>query len=415
MDGRRFITALREDARKVIETLSEADIVIGIPAYFSQNTISHVIKTSAKGLEKYYPDAKALIFVADGGSTDDTREEAARVHINSFNIKKVVTIYRGLPGKGSAVRAIFEAASFLKAKSVALFDSDLRSITPEWIKNVIEPVMEGYDYVAPLYKRDRFDATITNTIAYDLTRALYGLRIRQPIGGDFGISQRMVKLYLDEDVWESEIAKFGVDVWMTTTAIVKGAKICESRLGAKIHDVKDPAADLSAMYRQVVGTIFKLCEQYEEYWKKVEGSKSVPVLGDEIGREPEPLKIDQESLIEYFRLGFNNFGVIWKKILEEKDYKVVQHLAKTKNCLDFLMPIETWIRIVYSYLIAFHETPRQEMKLLETMIPLYNARVASLVNELDEKPQEECEEYYEMQALKFEEMKEYLIKKWEKG
>jgi len=409
----RVITALREDARKAIENLSSADIVIGIPAYYSQDTISHVILQAAKGLEKYYPDCKSLIYVADGGSTDDTREDAQNIHIDSFNIKKLVSIYRGIPGKGSAVRAIFEAAEFLQAKSVVLFDSDLRSIIPEWVKNMVEPVLNGYDYVAPHYKRYKFDATITNTIAYNLTRALYGKRIRQPIGGDFAFSKEMVRVYMEEDVWESEIAKFGVDTWLTTTAIVKNAKICEAKLGAKVHNVKDPSSDLSAMYREVVGTIFKLSEKYEKFWKKVKGSKDIPIVGEEIGEEPEPFEIDADALIEYFKIGFNNFGVLWKNILDDQDYKVIASLAKIKNKEDFLFENRCWIRIVYSYMAAFHKTPRQEMKLLETMIPLYNARVASLVNELSGKVTKEAEEYYETQACEFENMKDYLIKKWD--
>ena len=51
-------------------------------------------------------------------------------------VKLIPAIYMGLSGKGRAVRAIFEAASFLKVKSVALVDSDLRSITPEWMQTI---------------------------------------------------------------------------------------------------------------------------------------------------------------------------------------------------------------------------------------------------------------------------------------
>ncbi len=411
--GIRFITALRDDARRKIEELGNADIVVGIPSYYSQQTIAHVIETVALGLSKFYSDKKCLIFVADGGSTDDTRETAEAVDISSYNVEKIVSIYRGIPGKGSAVRAIFESAKFLKAEAVALFDSDLRSITPEWVKNVLDPVFEGYDFIAPFYKRYKFDGTITNTIAYNLVRALYGYRIRQPIGGDFGISSDLVKIYLDEDVWDTDVAKFGIDIWLTTTAIVKKSKICEARLGAKIHNKKDPAHDLSPMFREVVGTIFNLMEEYEDFWKKVKGSKPVPILGDFVGAEPEPIEIDQQGLIEYFKLGYNNFGSVWKNILEEDDFKIIQNLYKLENPEDFILPIETWVRIVYRYAVTFHKAPRQEFKLLNTMIPLYNARVASLVNELKDKTTDEAEEYYELQAEYFEKLKGYLIKLWE--
>lgn len=408
----RFSTALRHHVRNNIEQLGHADIVIGVPAYFSGSAIMHVIKTIQTGLEKYFHDSKALIFVSDGGSTDDTRDFARSIATSSFNIEKIVTVYRGIPGKGSGLRAVFEVAQFLKARAAAVFDSDLVSITPAWIKNTLEPVFNGYDFVAPDYNRYKLDGTITNTIAYNLTRALYGCKIRQPIGGDFGLSLSLIKYYLEQDVWESDVAKFGIDIWMTTSAIVGGFKICQARLGAKIHGEKDPSADLGPMFRQVVGTTFLLMEQYADYWRKVKGSREVDTLGNEIGQIPVPFEIDQGNLIEYFKVGFTNFGVVWEKIIERKDWRVIKNLANKSTTEEFYLPIENWVRIVYSYVGAFHTTPRQRFKVLDTMIPLYYARVASMVNELKDKNQEEAERHFEEQAKAFEDMKTYLLKIW---
>ena len=411
----RFSTALRDHVRNNIEQLGYADIVIGVPSYSSGSSIQHVVKTILKGLEKHYRDCKAVIVVSDGGSTDDTRDLARDIGTNSFNIEKIVTIYRGIPGKGSGLRAVFEVANFLKARATAVFDSDLVSITPEWIQNTLEPIFEGYDYVAPDYNRYKLDGTITNTIAYNLTRALYGHKIRQPIGGDFGLSLPLIKYYLDQDVWESDVAKFGIDIWMTTTAIVGGFKICQAKLGVKIHGEKDPSADLGPMFRQVVGTTFQLMERYEDYWQKVRGSKEVPSIGTYIWQEPVPFEIDQDNLIEYFKIGFNNFGGIWEKFIESEDYQVVKNLAGNANREEFYLPIESWVRIVYRYVDAFHATPRQRFKVLDTMIPLYYGRVASLVNELRDKNQEQAEQHFEKQAMEFEERKDYLLKIWKKG
>lgn len=411
----RFSTALRDHVRQIIEQLGYADIVIGVPSYSSAFTIQRVVKMILGGLEKYYRNSKAVIVISDGGSTDDTRDLARTILTNSFNIEKIVTIYRGIPGKGSGLRAVFEVALFLKAKATAVFDSDLISITPEWIKNSLEPIFNGYDYVAPDYNRYKLDGTITNTIAYNLTRALYGYKVRQPIGGDFGLSLPLIKFFLDQDVWESDVAKFGIDIWMTTTAIVGGFKICQAKLGVKIHGEKDPSADLGPMFRQVVGTTFQLMERYEDYWKSIRGSKEVPSVGSYIDQEPVPFEISQDDLIEYFRLGYNNFSGVWEKIIEKKDFKIIKQLAKNTAREEFYLPIESWVRMVYRYVDAFHATPRQRFKVLDTMIPLYYGRVASLVNELKEKNQEQAEHHFEKQAVKFEEMKDYLLAIWKKG
>ena len=132
--------------------------------------------------------------------------------------------------------------------------------------------------MAPLYARYKYDGTITNTVTYPLTRALYGHRIRQPIGGDFGVSGDLVRHYLELDDWTDDISKFGIDIWMTTSALTGGFAVCQTRLGAKVHDPKDPGSDLGPMFRQVVGTILRLAAAHPDAWLGIRGSHDVPGL-----------------------------------------------------------------------------------------------------------------------------------------
>lgn len=415
MQSIRFFTSLRDDAQNAIEHIGNVDIVVGIPAFWSMESIEHVTRTVIRGLEKHYPTKRSLILIADGGSTDDTREVAQKVVADAYNIHVLVTIYRGLAGKGSAIRAIFETAKFLKAEYVALFDSDLKSITPEWVKNVVEPVMEGYDFVAPDYLRHKFDGTITNTIAYNLTRALYGHKIRQPIGGDFGISARLVNHYIQEDIWETDIARFGIDIWLTTLALVSDFKVCQTRLGVKIHGEKDPSTDLGPMFRQVVGTIFTLMEVYDDHWKHEMTTQEVEFYGEVPNAEPPRMTINKDALLQYFKLGYANFSTLWKEHFGEEEFAAVTTLAAHKEGEPFQMPTEIWVRIVYRYAILFHNTQRQRFKILDTLIPLYYARVASIVETLTEKSSQEAEAFYEAQAKAFEKNKRLLIENWNHG
>ena len=226
------------------------------------------------------------------------------------------------------------------------------------------------------------------------------------------MSQRLVKYYFDQDVWETDVARFGIDIWMTTTAVVGGFEISQARLGVKVHGEKDPAADLGPMFRQVVGTIFQLMEQNEDHWQKVKGSREVPILGEEVKTEPAPFEIDQDGLIEYFKVGYNNFAGVWERVIDGRDLEVVRKLVTMPKKDDFFLPIETWVRIVYGYARHFHLTPRQRFKVLDTLVPLYNARVASLINELKDLDPEGAERSFEEHAQSFENMKDYLIKIW---
>ena len=73
-----YNTALRAYTSKRVEEIESADILIGIPCYNNETTIQHVVQTVSHGLAKHYNDKRSVILVADGGSTDDTREAGER-------------------------------------------------------------------------------------------------------------------------------------------------------------------------------------------------------------------------------------------------------------------------------------------------------------------------------------------------
>jgi glycosyltransferase involved in cell wall biosynthesis len=413
---------------KTLETqlkeIKEADILIGIPSYNNARTIGHVVRAVMAGLAKYFPNAKAVLVNSDGGSTDGTEEEVKRVQIEDFKtiltshpvhpLSKIVTPYHGIPGKGSSFRTIFEAARLVNAKACAVVDSDLRSIAPEWVELLLRPVYEGgFDYVAPLYARHKFDGTITNSIVYPLTRALYGKRVRQPIGGDFGFSGELANFYLTKDVWETDVARFGIDIWMTTLAIAEGYKVCQSYLGAKIHDAKDPGSDLGPMFTQVVSSVSTLMGEYEPLWKRVKESEAIPTFGFHYEVGLEPVSVNVEHMIGNFRLGAENLMEIWRRVILPETAPWLESIGRLSDEA-FSFPEDLWVRIVYDFATAFHRGSVHREHLLKSMIPLYLGRVASFVKENQESPAREVEAKIESLCKVFEEMKSYLIERWEK-
>jgi hypothetical protein len=405
----KFDTAIREYVRQRIKEIGQADLLIGIPTYNNEETIGKVISTASEGLSRHYPGYKGVIFVSDGGSVDYTREIAQQAKVPQ-GLHKIVTIYRGIPGKGTALRAIFESAARLKIKACAIFDADLKSITPEWVKSMIEPTLRGqYDLASPYYVRHKYDATITNNIAYSLTRALYGKRLRQPIGGDFGFSPRLTQYFAQQDVWDTDIARFGVDIWMTTTALNEGFKVCESWLGVKLHNPKDPASSLGPMFRQLIGTIFGMMPKYEHIWTKVKGSHKVKLIGSPEPVEPLPVEVSVERLIENYKIGFTHFGALWREIVMEDTFRQLSEMAKQEPA-NFRFPIRTWIKVVYDFAYTYLRWAKNRYKLIEIMTPLYHGRIGAFVLETAGMSTAEVErEIVERQAELFEAEKPYLL------
>jgi glycosyltransferase involved in cell wall biosynthesis len=412
----------RDEVRKWVDDIRQADILVGIPSYNNAPTIGHVVRAVQAGLAKYFPDSKAVLVNSDGGSTDGTTEVVRNTVIEDFNsvllhhrvrpLFKLATPYHGIPGKGSAFRTIFELAAALDVKACAVVDSDLRSITPEWLELLIKPVLSGeFDYVAPLYYRHKYDGTITNSIVYPLTRALYGKRVRQPIGGEFGFSGELSRFFLTKDVWESDVARYGIDIWMTTTAIANGYRVCQSFLGAKLHDPKDPGADLSAMLYQVVGATFDLMEAYAEKWKGVEGSESIPSLGFRYDVGLEPVNVNVERMIERFYLGVDDLIDIWREFLPAE---VTSLLVKTRSmpAARFYIPDEVWVEIIFAFALAAHRRIINKEHLLKSLTPLYIGRTASFVIDTKESSAEEVEDKIERLCMLFEGKKYQLLADW---
>ena len=407
-----YYTALRGYTFKRIEEIESADILVGIPCFNNDKTIEHVIQMVTHGLANHYKDRRCVILIADGGSTDDTREVAREFEIKPWQ-EKIVSIYRGPGGKGTALRSVFEAAARLKVKACAVVDSDLRSITPDWVEDLLEPVLsKGYQFVAPVYLRHKYDGTITNNIVYNLTRALYGKRIRQPIGGDFAISRDVAKFYVEQDVWETDVARYGIDIWMTTNAITQNFRICQANLGVKIHDAKDPGQHLGPMFRQVVWTIFSLMEHYESYWKGIRGSEPVEVFGNGRDVEPEPVAVDLEGMIQHFKIGCKQFSSLWKEIFCKDSMDRILE-ASEMDSKNFHFSTDSWVQILYELAATFHLWTVNRNKLIDVVTPLYYARVASFVRQTWEMTSREAEALVEEQAKKFEEHKDYLIKIWD--
>jgi glycosyltransferase involved in cell wall biosynthesis len=406
-----YKSALRAYTFKRVEEIGRADILVGIPCFYNEHTIEHVIRMVSHGLAKYYKDKRCVIFVADGGSTDDTREVSKEFEIKPWQ-EKIVSIYRGPAGKGSAFRSIFEAAKRLKVDACMVVDSDLRSITSDWVKYLLEPILEmDYQYVSPLYSRYKYDGTITNNIVYNLTRALYGLRIRQPIGGDFAFVGKLAEHYIDQDVWQTDVARYGIDIWMTTHAIANNFKICQSNLGVKIHDAKDPAESLGPMFRQVVHTLFVLMEQNEESWKLVRGSRTVPVFGQQKDTEPDPIGVDLGRLVQEYKTGFKQFKGVYKDIFCPECFEELKACAK-KAKTKFVMPVKTWVSVLYETAATFHRWQDNRTQLVNLVTPLYLGRVASFINQTNKMNSAEAEGIVEEQARVFEDYKDYLVEIW---
>lgn len=438
--------ALPEALAEEVKRLGPADIMVGIPSFKNAATIGHVTRAAQAGLVQYFPDSKPVLVNADAGSPDGTGRVVVETQPPDYverillvrprnRLQRMSLTYPevdGVGGKGAALRTIFQIADALGVEALVVVDSDLRSIVPEWVELLAGPILKGgFDYVTPQYQRYKYDGTITNTVTYPLTRALYGLRIRQPIGGDFGVSGDLVKHYLEQDDWTPDISKFGIDIWMTTKAITGGFAVSQTRLGAKIHDPKDPGADLGPMFSQVVSTMLRLTVEHADQWIKVQGSHNVPTYGFERYADPPPLEIDVVRLLAAFARGRVALSDAWALLMAPERLAALETLAdeaaaaldeitrsdtpSTADDAEFFFSDELWARIIFDLALTARGETMAMDRLIAALVPIYYARVASLVIEARDMTTQQAEPLVERQARAYEAAKPDFVARWRDG
>jgi len=444
MVGRMPDQRLPPAIRRAVKQLGTADIMVGIPSYRNATTIGHVVRAAHAGLVQYFPDLRPVLVNADAGSRDGTGRVVVETEPPDYverillirprnKLRRISLTYpeiEGVGGKGAALRTIFQIADALGVDALVVVDSDLRSIVPEWVELLAGPILKGgFDYVAPLYSRYKWDGTITNTVTYPFTRALYGLRIRQPIGGDFGVSGDLIRYYLAQEDWTPDVSKFGIDIWMTTTAITGGFAVCQTRLGAKVHDPKDPGADLGPMFSQVVGTLLRLTDRHALSWLSVGASHDIPVYGFERYADPPPLEIDVTRLLDEFARGLASVGDVWRRALTIETVRQVERLATdaqreadavsradTPMSIEdatFSFPDDVWARVIGDVAVAAHQGMVTIDSLVAALVPIYFGRVAGFVIETREMTTQQAETVVERQARAFEVAKPALVARWQ--
>jgi hypothetical protein len=403
--------------------IQTADLVVGIPSFNNAGSIAHVIRAVSAGLSKYFPDMRSVVVNSDGGSTDGTADVAQTADPGDlhmvfvahplFPVHKIITSYEGVPGRGNAFRTICEIASRLGARAVAVVEADTRSITPEWIELLLAPVLhDGIDIVLPLYARHKYDGLLNTLLLYPLTRALYGVDVRQVTGGDIALSGTRVSGLLATDVWETDVARYAIDVWLVSHALANGWRAAQSFLGAKIHDAPQ-SSDPADLVVETVGPVFAMMEELTSIWFGARGVRQVPSYGFEYAVSVEPMSVNIERILNAFRYGMNVLPPVWREILTPEMLRSLGTLSRLKT-VTFRFPDDLWVRVVYRFAAAFHRRLMPRDHLLRSLTPLYLGKVGSYLLETGESGPEEVQAAVVSLAQTFESLKGTLEQDWQR-
>jgi glucosylglycerate synthase len=399
-----------------VDRLAPVDLAVGLLTYNNAETLGGLLDAVTAGVTRYAPNARTALVAADAGSSDGTRERVAGTALptvvlqhEAAGAERVAVPFHGVPGRGAALRAMFDLAQRLGAKALVLLEADVVSATPEWIERLAAPVLDGKaDFVAPAYARHRWEGTITRLLLSPLVRALYGRRLQQPFGGQQALSARLIEHLLIHPKW-SWTGGDVHDLWITGTAIADGFAVWEAWLGHHVVRSRTRATDLPAMLAQTLGAAFTVMERHVDLWLEVRGSEPIAVIGEPAPLGIEPMAVDVDGMLEAFRLGVRDLTPIWELILAPETLADVLTLESGDR---MRFPDDLWARVVYDFALGHHYSVVHRDHLLRSLTPLYLGCTAAFVTATRALGAAASQTQLDLVGAAFERQKPYLVEHW---
>jgi glucosylglycerate synthase len=408
------VDSIPAETLEQIERIGSTDVVVGVLRSDPEGETdgaAHLVKEAVSQLSSA---AKALVIRNNGAS--GTASQAGVVDEEGVQVLACSLLDAepsGAPQQNvsDAYRVIFAAGGKLAARACGLIASDLRTVTPQWIYRLVEPALEkGFDLVTPCYAGHKFEGLLNKSMVAPLARALYGARLQNPLGPDFGLSAKLLKRVLGQESRAPVGQTAGLVPSLASAATSGGLQICEANLGFRLL----PAIDwmnLSSVVAQIMGPVFLDMEQNAAAWQRIRGSQTVPRFGDPDAPPPETGTTDVRRMLESFQLGAQHLQDVWSLVLPPKTMLETVRLARLTPD-KFRIPDELWVSIVYDFALAHRLRTISRDHLLRSMTPLYLGWVVSYALEMEAAGPEAVEARLERLSRAYEAGKSYLMSRW---
>jgi hypothetical protein len=413
---------LTDDFVRQLINVGEIDILVGLPTHNNAKTIGAVVAAIQSGILQWFPRDRVAIIDADAGSRDGTpdlvigasiddvrRQDSNRLALRTLH--SISTQYGNTVARGTALKTVMAAAELLRARATAVISPDSTNIKADWLRDLLRPVStDNFDLVLPTYARHKFEGLLVTNLLYPMTRALYGLRIREPYASEFAFSSRLGSQFLAQNQWNDDSARAGCEVRLTLAAISGGFRIRQSFLGAKNH-VERHSADLVPALRQTVGVLFWSMESNFPLWSSKAGSQPVPTTGPEQKFALDPQRLNRKRLLEMFRSGVSELGSVFQSILSPATLAELQGMAGLGED-DFHYSAELWVKTAYEFAAAHHKAVISRDHIIQALAPLFRGRALAFLLENRNTSASEVETNIESLCLEFERLKPYLLEMW---
>ena len=365
--------------------VGQVDILVGLPTMNNASTVVEIVRAVNVSFMRDFPRLRTVMINSDGGSTDGTPEliraasltEADTV-LTSHSLRtlhRVVAPYHGLPGKSTALQALFAAVELTQPKVLVIVDPCGAANNPDRVTELITPVVRNQvEFLAPHFRRHPRDGVLVTQLVRPLVRALYGVALDEPLGVEFSCSRRFASHCLEQDIWEHEAARFAIDLWLRTEAVAKGFTV--GQIWRPSTGTPAARTTLREAVQQVVLALVESLRAHEVFWKAVDGVVQLPTWGTELTETPDAPSWDYEALGDQARQDVGEITPLLEGVLAAGLIaQVVEQMASPESPLDD----ELWVRIVYTFAAATRGGSTGIEHVAGLFVPLYLWRAAAFM------------------------------------
>lgn len=415
---------LTDDFIRQLIDVGEVDILVGVPTHNDAETVEPAIRAVQAGIIKTFPRERAVILNADGGSNDGTPDVIMNASIDdvhrSFNgytlrtLHAISTRYANSPSNAAALYTILAAAELLRAKACTVICPESANMEPDGVANLLRPIYrDHFDFVAPIYRRHKFEGILLTNLLYPMTRALFGQRVREPYASEFAFSGRLASEFLTHHQWNSESEDYDPELGLTITALADNCRVCQTFLGER-SPTKRQSRDLVHAMRQTVGLLFSSLDSTFHVWSTRSASQAVPTVGPEFDVSVDPMRVNRKHLKQMFSAGVVELDSILKAIVTPATLGELQQLARADED-QFQYGPELWVKTVYEFAASYHKSVMSRDHILQALVPLYRGRMFTFLVENRAASAVEVSNNIESLCLEFERLKPYLLELWNGG
>ena len=412
---------LSDDLLRQLMSVGETDILVGIHTHNNAKTVGRVVQVIREGMLKFFPRERIAILNVDARSQDGTAELVRAAAISDVGdatpfyalrtLHCISSQYNNVPSAGKAMHIVVAAADLLRVKGCAIVAPESSEIQPDWMNRLLRPIYrEQYDFVAPVYCRQRFDGILVTNLMYPMIRAVYGKPIREPRPGEFAFSDRLVSELIGHELWNQDAGRLGPEVCFTISALADDARIFQTFLGPKGH-ADYQSADLVPALRRTVAPLFWSMEATFDWWNTIGVLQALPSDGPDYEVSMDPVHVDLTRLRQMFASGVTDLQDVLRSIVSASTLAQLQSAA-TNDGNNFQYTDELWVKVVYEFAASYHRSVINRDHIIQALAPLYRGRAYAFLTENLKASKDELAMHIETLCQTFERQKPYLLELW---